>query len=187
MPSKFDAENLRVTLLRQQAGSQRTRTTNQIKHILRRHNLVWDMPTKTFPTTRATLWLKAVQLPTWDRQEMNDLLTELERMTTLMQTLETEITSRAQGLAEVELLRTIPGCGYYIALALSGRIGDAKRFPRGKSLARYWGLTPSVDDSGEGKGRRGRITKTGSAMARWLLAQVVLHVLRRDPIIRQWH
>jgi hypothetical protein len=118
---------------------------------------------------------------------MNDLLTELERMTTRMQMLEVEIASRAQGLAAVELLRTIPGCGYYMALALSCRIGDVKRFPRGKSLAHYWGLTPSVDDSGEGKGRRGRITKTGSAMARWLLAQVVLHVLRRDPIMRQWY
>lgn len=187
VPRQIDAENIRITLLRQQAGRGRTRTTNQIKHILRRHNLAWDMPTKTFPTTRAIGWLKTVKLPTWDRREMDDHLLDLERLTARMQTLEVEITQRGRGLAEVEILRTIPGCGYYMALALSCRVGDAQRFPRGKSLAHYWGLTPGVRDSGDAKGRRGHITKTGSPMARWLLAQVVLHVLRRDPVMRQWY
>ncbi len=88
IPSQRDAENLRITLLRQQAGRQRTRVTNQIKHILRRHNLNWDMPTKTFPTKRAVLWLKTIKLPTWDRQEMDDLLLDLERLTTRMRILE---------------------------------------------------------------------------------------------------
>ncbi|MDV6034321.1 MAG: IS110 family transposase [Phycisphaera sp. RhM] len=62
-----------------------------------------------------------------------------------------------------------------------------KFFPRGKSLSNYWGLTPGVRDSGEAKGRRGHITKTGSTMARWLLAQVTQHVLRRDPVMKQWY
>ena len=114
-------------------------------------------------------------------------ITELERLTLRMKSLEETIVSRAQGIEEVELLRSIPGCGYYSALALSSRIGDAKRFPSGKSLANYWGLTPGVRDSGEAKGRRGRITKTGSTMARWLLAQVTLHVLRRDPVMKKWY
>ncbi|MEM8671965.1 MAG: IS110 family transposase [Planctomycetota bacterium] len=79
------------------------------------------------------------------------------------------------------------GCGYYMALALASRIGEASRFPRGKSLAHYWGLTPGVRDSGDSKGHRGHITKSGCSMARWLLAQVVFHVLRRDPVMRKWY
>ncbi|MDV6030213.1 MAG: IS110 family transposase [Phycisphaera sp. RhM] len=185
--SPIDAENQRITLLRQQAGRQRTRATNQIKHILRRHNLQWSMPTKTFPTLKAIAWLKTVKLPSWDRTEMDYHLGEFERLTTRMKSLEETIVSRGQGIEEVELLRTIPGCGYYSALALASRIGDAKRFPRGKSLANYWGLTPGVRDSGDAKGRRGHITKTGSTMARWLLAQVTQHVLRRDPVMKQWY
>ena len=187
VPSKMDAENQRITMLRRDAGRHRTRTINQIKHIPRRHNLQWQMPTKTFPSARAVLWLKAVMLPTWDRTEMNHHMEELERLTKRMLSLEEEITKRAQGIESVELLRTIPGSGYYTALALACRIGDASRFPRGKSLSHYWGLTPGVRDSGDSKGRRGQITKAGSTMARWLLAQVTLHVLRRDPVMKRWY
>lgn len=114
-------------------------------------------------------------------------LEEFKRLTDRMHSLEETIISRGRGIVEVELLRTIPGCGYYMALALACRIGDASRFPRGKSLAHYWGLTPGVRDSGDTKGRRGRITKMGCSMARWLLAQVVFHVLRRDPVMRKWY
>jgi transposase len=144
------------------------------------------MPTKTFPTVKAISWLKAVELPTWDRIEMDYHLQEFERLTKRMKELEDVIVSRAQGIEEVEILRTIPGCGYYLALGLACRIGDPHRFPRGKSLANYWGLTPNVRDSGDAKGRRGHITKAGSTFARWLLAQVVRQVLMRDPVMKRW-
>ncbi len=98
-----------------------------------------------------------------------------------------QIISRAKGVESVEILRTIPGVGYYSALALACRVGDPSRFPKGKSLAHYWGLTPGVNDSGEGTGRRGRITKAGSTVARWMLAQITLHVLRRDPVMKAWY
>lgn len=187
VPQLNDLENQRITMLRQQAGRQRTRTANQIKYILRRHNLQWFMPTKTFPTVKALAWLRTVSLPKWDRAEMTSHLDEYERLTRRMKTLEEIIVLRAKGVEEVELLRTIPGCGYYMALALACRIGDPTRFPKGKSLAHYWGLTPGVRDSGDNKGKRGRITKLGSKMARWLLAQVVFHVLRRDPVMKRWY
>ena len=51
-PTKLNAENQRITLVRQQVARQHTRTINQIKHILRRHNLQWQMPTKTFPSKK---------------------------------------------------------------------------------------------------------------------------------------
>ncbi len=187
VPDPIHIENQRITMIRQQSGRARTRTTNQIKHILRRHNLQWSLPTKTFPTVKAIAWLKTVSLPNWDREEMDYHLEEFERLTSRMKSLEETIVSRARGVEDVELLRTIPGCGYYMGLALACRIGDASRFSKGKSLANYWGLTPAVRDSGDAKGRRGRITKMGSTMARWLLAQVVHHVLRRDSVMRQWY
>jgi hypothetical protein len=33
----------------------------------------------------------------------------------------------------------------------------------------------------------GSITKEGSALARFILAQMVLHVLRRDPHMKEWY
>src|SRR6476660_8728228 len=41
-----DQENRRLTLLRRDAGVARTRLVNKVRHILRRHNLHWEMPTK---------------------------------------------------------------------------------------------------------------------------------------------
>lgn len=187
LPSEHYAESQRVTLLRKDAGRMRTKATNRIKHILRRHNLQWEMPTKTFPSVRAIKWLETLQLPTIQRQEMDWHLEELKRWTKRMHDLEEVIIERCQGDAMVDLIRTIPGCAHYSALSLVCRVGDPNRFPKGKSLAHYWGLTPGVNDSGEGTGRRGRITKAGSTMARWVLAQITLHCLRRDPVLKAWY
>jgi Transposase IS116/IS110/IS902 family len=66
------------------------------------------------------------------------------------------------------------------------RVGNVKRFPRGSSLANYWGLTPGCRNSGEKSQRLGNITKAGSSMARWLLAQVTINVLRKDARLREW-
>ena len=49
----------------------------------------------------------------------------------------------------------------------------------------YWGLTPGCRNSGETTQRLGSITKAGSPMARWLLAQVTHKVLRRDTRLRE--
>lgn len=55
---------------------------------------------------------------------MDHHLEEFTRLTDRMKSLEETITSRGRGIEEVELLRTIPGCGYYMAVALACRIGE---------------------------------------------------------------
>ncbi len=66
-----DQENRRLTTLRKEAGQARTRLVNKIRHILRRHNLQWEMPTKKFPSKSGIAWLKQRALPEIDRLEMN--------------------------------------------------------------------------------------------------------------------
>jgi transposase len=78
--SSTDQENRRLTTLRKEAGQARTRLVNTIRHILRRHNLQWGMPTKRLPTKAAIAWLKQVVLPEIDRLEMNYLLVDLEHV-----------------------------------------------------------------------------------------------------------
>ena len=104
-----------------------------------------------------------------------------------MAELESQIVSRGQGDELVEIVRTIPGAACYSALALTCRVGDPSRFPKGKSLAHDWGLTPGVNDSGDKTGRHGKITKAGSTVARWVLVQMTLHVLRNDPVMKAWY
>jgi len=87
----------------------------------------------------------------------------------------------------VLLLRSIPGVGAYSGLALASRIGNIRRFPRPRSLANYFGLTPRCRNSGETTDRLGSITKEGSRLARFILGQLVLHLLKQDPWMRQWY
>jgi transposase len=181
-----DQENRRLTTLRKDAGQARTRLVNQIRHILRRHNLQWQMPTKKFPSKSGLAWLQQLALPALDRLEMNHLLADLEQVQQRRQELEQLIAQRCGVSAEAVLLSSMPGVSYFTAVSLACRVGRVERFPRAHSLANYWGLTPGCRNSGENNQRLGSITKAGSSMARWLLAEMTINVLRRDARLREW-
>ena len=187
LASSTDQENRRLTTLRKEAGGSRTRLVNQVRQILRRHHLQWEMPTKTFPTAAAIAWLKGLVLPEIDRLEMDHLLIDLEQVEKRLKELERVIAQRADASKEVTILASMPGVGRgFTAIALACRAGRIERFPRAHSLANYWGLTPGCRNSGENNQRLGSITKAGSSTARWLLAQLVYKVLRRDARLREW-
>ena len=59
-----------------------------------------------------------------------------------------------------------------------------KTVPGYGCLKRYTGVGQIV--GGVHNQRLGSITKAGSSMARWLLAQVTIKVLRRDARLREW-
>ena len=182
-----DQQNRRLTTLRKEAGQARTQVINKIKHILRRHNLLWELPSKTFPTVKAINWLKQVQLPELDRLEMDYRLTDLEQVQQRLRELEALVTKRCRENANARILRSAPGIGFFTAISLACRIGEIDRFPRACSLANYWGLTPGCRNSGENNQRLGRITKAGNNTARWLLAQVAYQALRKDRRLREWY
>ncbi|MEK6246702.1 MAG: IS110 family transposase [Planctomycetales bacterium] len=184
--SPTDQENRRLTTLRKDVRQKRTRIINKIKHILRRHNLQWHMPTKTFPTIRAITWLKGLALGEIDRLEMNHLLVDLEHNKQRFDDLEKVIAQRYDNSEDIQILGTAPGVGGFTAVALSCRIGRVERFRRSHSLSNYWGLTPGCRNSGD-SARTGSITKAGSSTARWLLAQVAYQALRKDARLRTWY
>ena len=184
--STTDQENRRLTTLRQEAGQTRARIVNKIRHLLRRHNLQWEMPTKRLPTLAAIAWLKRVVLPGIDRPEMNHLLADLEQVQRRLKEPEGVIAERCGANEEAALIATVPGVSHFTATSLACRVGRVGRFPRAHSLANYWGLTPGCRNSGENQQRLGSITKAGSAMARWLLAQVTHKVLRKGARLREW-
>jgi transposase len=186
LAASTDQANRRLTTLRKEARQARTRIINKIRHILRCHNLQWQMPTKTFPTKPAIAWLKNLVLPEIDRLEMNHLLTDLDHVQQRHLELEKVIGERCGASQEAMLLSSMPGVAHFTATALACRVGRVERFPRSHSLANYWGLTPGCRNSGENNQRLGSITKAGSSMARWLLAQVAHQALRKDARLREW-
>ncbi len=167
--STSDQEDRRLTTLRQEASQARTQIINKIKHLLRRHNLQWSLPTKTFPTREALAWIKQLSLPTIDRLEMDYLIVDLEQAQQRILDLERVIRERCGENKQAHLLCSMPGISYFTATSLVCCVGRVERFPRACSLANYWGLTPGCRNSGENNQRLGRITKAGSQLGRWLL------------------
>ena len=187
LPCEQDAEDRQMTALRKRLGQLRTRTVNKIKHILRKHNLEQECPTKGIDTIKGNKWLGQLALGTIDRLEMDQLLAQWKLWKEQIEKVEAEVQKRQAQRKTAAVLATIPGCRAYSSLALASRIGSIERFPRPGSLANYWGLTPGCRNSGEATDRLGSITKQGSAMARFILGQLVLHVLRRDGWMRAWY
>src|SRR3984893_3602329 len=99
-----DQANRRLTTLRKEARQARTLLINKIRHILRRHNLQWQMPTKTFPTKPAIAWLKNLVLPEIDRLEMNHLLADLDHVQQRFQELENVVGGRCGARREEGVL-----------------------------------------------------------------------------------
>ena len=58
LPSSAEQQDRQLTQLRDQLVRKRTQTINQIRKILRRHNLEWERPTKTFQTQKVRQWLE---------------------------------------------------------------------------------------------------------------------------------
>ena len=186
-------ENRQLTALRKNLGQRRTQTLNKIHRIVNRHNLMWDYPTKTFQTQLGSRWLAKLELPEIDRLEMDMLLQEWKTWDEQINQVDEKIAERASQpdpgdvFSATQILMTAPGVSHYSGLALASRIGPIERFARPRSLANYFGLTPGCRNSGNTQDRLGSITKEGSKIARFLLGQLVLHFLKRDPIMRSWY
>jgi transposase len=185
-PTEDERQDRQLTSMRMRLGRQRTRTINRMRHILRRNNLEWQRPTKGFQTKKVKQWLKTLALDETDRLEMDQLLEQWALWERQIAQSEERIVQRFEKNAAAHLLATIVGVSCYMALSVASRIGDIGRFPRGRSLANFFGLTPGSRSSGE-KERLGAITKQGSRMVRFMLGQLVVHVLRRDATLRTWY
>jgi transposase len=186
-PCARDAEDRQLTALRQRVGRLRTRTINKVQHLLLKHNLQQECPTKGIQTQAARKWLVRLPFAVIDRLEMNQLLAQWELWDKQVAELEAKIRERQAENPTAAIVASMPGAGAYSSLALACRIGSIERFPHARSLAHYWGLTPGCRNSGDATRRMGSITKQGSGLARFILSQMVLHVLRRDARIKEWY
>jgi transposase len=163
-----EREDRQLTALRKTLGQRRTRTLNKIHRIINRHNLMWDYPTKSFQTQAGRRWLEKLKLPEIDRLEMDMLLKEWKSWDEQIAQVDEKIVERVNHREPGEIcnatqiLMTAPGVSYYSGLTLSSRIGPIERFPRPRSLANYFGLTPGCRNSGNAQDRLGSITKEGS-------------------------
>jgi transposase len=186
-PTEEEARDRQLTALRDRLSKLHRRTINKIQHLLLKHNLQQECPTKGRQTKKARKWLRELPLDEMDRMELNLLLAQWDLWEEQLAAVNKRIEQRQSNHRRALLIASIPGAAAYSSLALACRIGPIERFAQPGSLANFFGLTPGCRNSGEATDRLGSITKQGSALVRHLLGQMVLHVLRRDASMRNWY
>ena len=167
----------------------RTECKNAIHSILHR-NLVRQSHSDLYGKAGRE-WLESVirgegtnvPVPQLDRLRIGSLLNEVDRIDALVDDLESVIASyiavRPSLKGQLDRLMSVPGINLVTGAGIIATIGDVTRFPDKKKLSAYFGVVPSVRQSGD-TSRNGRITKQGRAEARWLLIEAA-EALRKVP------
>ncbi len=78
----------------------------------------------------------------------------------------------------IKLLMSIPGIGFLTAVTIMVEIGDFNNFTKPKQLVAYFGLDPSVNESGKFKSDKEKMSKRGTRFGRRALYAVALASIR---------
>ena len=94
----------------------------------------------------------------------------------------------------IELLEEMPGIGFLTAVTLIAEIGDFSKFHSPKAFVAFFGIDPSVNDSGKFRGDRNKISKRGTRFGRRVLFTAALASIRTtrkgdaiNPILRDYY
>lgn len=97
-------------------------------------------------------------------------------------------------IKQIHLLDSIKGVGFISAATLMCEIGDFSAFKKPKQLYAYFGLDPSVKESGKFKGTKVSMSKRGSKIARRVLFTVALSSIRgskngvpNNPVLKKYY
>lgn len=164
--------------------TQRVRVRNRIHTILRAFGR--RCPHRSCWTRVGLAWLRAQTFDAARDFVVQQLLEEQDRLLKQTTELEVRLDSIAREHPGVALLQTIPGVGPRSAEAILAFTDEIKRFKNRKQFTCYFGMTPTEDSSGQ-MVRRGRISKQGPSVVRWLLIEAVRNAIRYCPEIRGWY
>jgi len=78
----------------------------------------------------------------------------------------------------INLLQSIPGIGFLTAATILAEIGDFKKFSKPNKLVAFFGIDPSVNQSGQFVGSKNKMSKRGSKILRRILFTIALANIR---------
>jgi transposase len=139
------------------------------------------------PWSKAWLvWLPdAPRLGEQARWVISRCLADLARLRQEIYHVQQRLQQWATGDALIQRLLRCPGVGLVTAATLRAELGEFDRFRNGKQLARFIGLSPRNDSSGQ-RQQTGGLIKAGNGELRSLLVQLAHRLRRLDPRWRAW-
>lgn len=161
-----------------------THGKNKIQSVLYRNLLT--APGSSLFSKKGLAWLATHEFPPCERVQLDTMLALITAAQTQKETIEQELGKHVYASAEAQLLLTIPGIDYVSALSILSAIGDISRFRSPKKLASYFGLCPSLYESGQ-TSYKGRITKRGNRLVRWTLVQCANIAVKIDHPLKAFY
>jgi transposase len=157
---------------------------HRVSKMLLRHGIVYDGATTWTRPHRTWLSRQGFEEPVSDLA-FADLLAAVDGLTARKAALAERISRLAledEWWPTLARLRAFRGIDTLGALTIHLELaGDWERFASPRSLGMWLGLTPSLEQSGQGS-RSGAVTKTGSTLARRLLVEAAWHYSRPPRI-----
>lgn len=174
-----DLPRTRMVLVRQ-----RTQVKNRIHATLAKYALTVPEVSDLFGRRgRELLRERLLALPPRTAYATERLLEQVEALDRQVRLFEQQMGAVFEVTPEIELVMTLPGVGFILAVVIVLEVGDVARFMSNEKLAAYAGTVPRVHATG-GKVRYGRLRPDVNRYLRWALveaANVICLMRRRHP------
>jgi transposase len=193
VPVKSVSQQSLTALHRFRSGwmKERTARLNALRGLLREFGIFIPMGAReVVPAVWSQIEDADSEIPAALRSVFAEACQEIRDIEARIKKVDHQLEVLAEQTPAAVWLLTIPGIGLITATALVAFIGDIRRFPSGRHLASYLGLTPREFSSGL-KRRLGRISKRGDGYLRTLLIHgarsVLIHARTQQPDrLRNW-
>jgi transposase len=157
-----DLPRTRMVLTRQ-----RGRLKNRIHATLAKYGITIEGASDAFGKRGLQeLETKLALLPPHSQFCVERLLEQLESVQGQIELLEGRMKKAFRASRELELLQTLPGVGFILAVVILLEVGEVSRFPAASRLASYAGTTPRVNASGD-RVRYGRLRPDVNRYLKW--------------------
>ncbi|MGZ6569345.1 MAG: IS110 family RNA-guided transposase [Solirubrobacteraceae bacterium] len=171
---------------REQLLRARTRSKNEIQAVLQRRLIERPGFADLFGV-KGRRWLAEVELPVEERESVDAGLRQIAFLDAELAAVDRLVAQQALAWPEIRRLMTVPGVNVVCAATFMAAIGEPHRFMTSQRLVAYLGLDPKVRQSGEAPARSGRISKRGSASARWALVEAAWSVVKQPGPLRAFY
>ncbi len=163
---------------REQLVCARSRVKNEIHAVLMRR-LKGKPPVSDLFGAKGRRWLGSLELPVEESETMQECLRHIDFLDSEIAAVERLIALEALRSAEIKRLMSVSGVNVICAATFMAAVGEIGRFRTQRQLIGYLGLDPKVRQSGSAPAKSGRISKQGSASARWALVEAAWSVVRQ--------
>jgi transposase len=171
---------------REQLMRGRTRSKNEIQATLQRR-LVAKPPFADLFGVTGRRWLADLELPVEERESVDAGLRHIAFTDSEIAAVDRLIARQALAWPEIRRLMTVSGVNLICAASFLAAIGEPSRFMASRKLVAYLGPDPKVRQSGETPAPSGRISKRGSASARWALVEAAWSVVKQPGPLRAFY